>query len=373
MAILKDEKIKINIVLPAIGHSGGMNVIYNHVRELKLLGNDVYIYKPVKASNLKRYKYNYINKIHQIYCTFKSLYSFLFSRKSVDDHFVLSIKDKYIRNADVIIATSWDSAYLVDKLESAKGKKFYFIQGFEVWDNKEMGLNSYKLSLNKIVVSSWINEQLQKCLKLGPFPIVLSGLDCSCFYNNQKDYKLNGGIIKCLMLNHQLEQKGVIYGIKAFEYVKSKYPNIELRMFGMCKQNELINNYYDYYENPTPNKLRKLYCETDIFIFPSIEEGWGLTPLEAMACKCAIVGTNTGFVLDLGKHGENMMVSEAKDYQSMADNIIELIENAVLRKKISENGYNMIQHYNWNYASKNLIKVIKDYDYYHTYLGDDSW
>lgn len=42
-------------------------------------------------------------------------------------------------NADYIIATAWPTAYDVAKLSDKKGKKYYFIQDFEVWDDKKGG------------------------------------------------------------------------------------------------------------------------------------------------------------------------------------------------------------------------------------------
>ena len=91
--------------------------------------------------------------------------------------------------------------------------------------------------------------------------------------------------------------------------------------------------YIDYIQNPSQDLIVKMYSTSDIFIFPSLEEGWGLTPLEAMACECAVVATRTGFVLDLGKHEDNMMISNPGDIEDMVNNIEKLINDTKLLKK----------------------------------------
>ena len=100
---------------------------------------------------------------------------------------------------------------------------------------------------------------------------------------------------------------------------------------------------------------------SDIFIFPSLEEGWGLTPLEAMACGCVVVGTNVGFALDIGKNKENVMISSPGDIEGMVENIIELIENPTLRNHISELARKSISDLDWENSCSKMEKCISTY------------
>lgn len=124
------------------------------------------------------------------------------------DKYVLSINNLFMKDADAVIATSWPSAYRVNKLNKDKGKKFYFIQDFEIWDNEEYVKETYKLPLNKIVISSWINQRMREELDIGPFPIVFNGLDTDMYHNTGKR-KEDTSEINFLMLNHILPKKGV--------------------------------------------------------------------------------------------------------------------------------------------------------------------
>lgn len=346
--------MKINFIMPGLGESGGMNVIRTYAELMKKKGEDVVIYCPVKAFNLHRYTSKPKNKVHQFYCTLKTVLEIITKNKS-GIHWIWSVNGRSIRKADVTIATMWATAYSVNNLPNKCGKKFYFIQGYEIWDNEEFAKQSYMLSLKKIVISSWINKRLKQELNIGPFPVVINGID-SFFFNDKKNNK-NKTDICFLMLNHVLPKKGVRNGLMAFEKIRKIYPQCHLCMFGTCSSDNLPN-WVEYYRDPPKEKLLSLYNSSDIFIFPSLEEGWGLTPLEAMASKCAVVGTSTGFVLDLGVDHENMLISPPGDIDKMANNFIELIENIKLREKIQLNGYETAKKLNWYVSFKKFLRLL---------------
>ena len=66
--------MKVNFVLPPIGSSGGIDVIYKYVDLLQKSGYDVCVYKAIQANNMHRYHSNVKNIIHQIYCTAKTVF-----------------------------------------------------------------------------------------------------------------------------------------------------------------------------------------------------------------------------------------------------------------------------------------------------------
>ena len=81
---------------------------------------------------------------------------------------------------------------------------------------------------------------------------------------------------------------------KFFEYFSENTPiNIieytreELIMFGL-DSGKGIPRYVEYHEKACKDRLRKIYNSCDIFVFPSHNEGFGMPPMEAMPCKCAV-------------------------------------------------------------------------------------
>lgn len=343
--------MKINFILPGLGDSGGIKVVMKYASLLNGQGIDTVVYCPMLAYNLHRYSSHVKNRIHQLYCTVKTIAEKNSKKKVV---WIPYVSDKYIREADHTIATMWATAYDVDKLSSRCGKKWYFVQGFEIWDNKELGLQSYQLPLHKIVISTWINEQLHNALGIGPFPVVYNGIDREVF--NSANRTSHEGIT-FLMLNHTMEKKGVKQGLEVFKKIHAKYPQTSLRMFGMCSRENLPSE-IEYFQNPSQEELVRLYRDTDVFIFPSLEEGWGLTPIEAMACGCVITGSRTGFILDLGKDGNNVIVSEPGDVDGMYKQLNELIPNKEKILQLQSSGLQTVMTLDWDYSIDKLIKVL---------------
>lgn len=348
--------MKINILLPAIGSSGGIDVIYQYAKLLDKKGHDVIIYKEIIAPNMHRYRLRMKNMLHRVYCTMKAL-SAASSRKSKYDRFIISAGNKTIRDADVIVATAWTTAYTVSTLAPGKGEKYYFVQDFELWDNTQYGKNSYLLPLKKIVISSWINEQMKNELGIGPFPVVYNGIDRTLF-NSDGRRKRMGRAQHFLMLNHSLPSKGVGEGLEVFEQIRAEYPDCELTMFGM-EPGTGLPDYVNYYRSPDKRKLTDLYKSADIFLFPSLREGWGLTPIEAMACGCVVVASEAGCVKDIGIHGKNMMISEAGNVSAMVENIRQIINDSGWMEELRHGGYRTLHHLDWEKSADKLIEIFE--------------
>ena len=346
--------MKVNFIMPGLGNSGGMKVVYKYAKLLQKEDVDVKIYSSFFAYPAHKFQLKLVNYIYKTYCFIKTLFSFR-SKKNEGVTWVPRINNKYIRTADVTVATAWPTAYEVNSLSQKCGKKAYFIQDYEIWDNEYLGMKSYTLPLKHIVIAKWIDNILVNELHLKPGYLVRNGMDTKSFIPEEK--KKNSNKISCLMLYHKLSRKGIEDGIRAYRLVKDKYPNVSLNMFGMFKDPkiEIVDNYY---RNPSKEQLIKLYQQSDIFIYPTREEGWGLTPLEAMACGCAVAGTYAGCMLELGVSGKNVLLSKPKDVKALAENISLLINDETLRKKLQKNGRTTVERLSWTESTNKLKKAL---------------
>ena len=159
------------------------------------------------------------------------------------------------------------------------------------------------------------------------------------------------------MLYFSSPLKGIKDGIKAFGIAKEKHPEIELVMFGLKKGKE-VPEYCEFYKNPSQERIRKIYSSCDIFLFPTRKEAFGNPPMEAMACKCAVVGTTAGGITDYAISGETALLSTPEDIMSLANNLIRLVEDEELLKRISLSGYKKIQEFSWENQTKKLEKIL---------------
>ena len=356
--------MRIDFIVPSAGNSGGMQVIFKYAYELEKRGHIVNVYMPIVPYVLKRlnffHKYLYIvpRIVLNIY-----RYKILNKSKKVCDkvHWkpVWKINDNCISDADVVIATAWPTAFDVARLSPEKGKKYYFIQGYEIWDDKEKGEDSYRLNLRKIVIADWIKTKIA-ALGVDTLDIITinNGIDFS-MYDKKRHYN-SSEKFRFLMLDHHLEKKGVKYGVRAYERIKKQYPDVSLKMFGLHRSENVPDN-VDFYENPSRETIVDLYNRSDIFIFPSIEEGWGLTVVEAMASGCGIVGTNVGCLSDVGIHGSNCLKSKPKDISEMVKNIELLMNDNKLYKHICKEGKQTVRNLDWNVSIDKFEATLRNW------------
>ena len=264
------------------------------------------------------------------------------------------ISDEYIRDADISIAGAWPIAYDIYNLNHNKGDKYYFIQHYEIWSGKKEDVDgSYILPLKQIVIANWLKELMKNDFNNGNAQIAYNGIDFDEFNNNNK--RFNNKTVS--MMYHSLEWKGYKEGLKVFQIVKAKLPDLKLILFGMEK-GEDIPDYAQFHFNPSMEELKQIYCKSDVFIFPSKFEGWGLTPLEAMACKCAVVGTTVGAISEIGVDGENVLTCEPGDVEGLAKNLYKILTDENLLKEISINGYNTALNFSWDKSVERFEAIL---------------
>jgi glycosyltransferase involved in cell wall biosynthesis len=279
---------------------------------------------------------------------------------------VPALSERFIQKADIIVATRWDIAFNVSRCEKDKGKKFYLIQHYETWlGPKEKIEETYKLGLHNIVISNWLKKVVEgtgaKVEALIP-----DGVDFGQFYpepNGQPNEVISSGLIRgqfrILMPYREQKWKGVEDGIKAFEIVSKEYEGAKLVMFGPRKGKD-VPEYAEFHENISTDKLRKLYNSCDLLVYPSHAEGFGLPPMEAMACGLPVVSTEVGAIPDYAVHGKTALISKPGDFRNMAGNMIELIEDGEERRRIAEAGCNYVRQFTWDSSTDQLERLFKE-------------
>ena len=103
------------------------------------------------------------------------------------------------------------------------------------------------------------------------------------------------------------------------------------------------------------DSMAELYGAADVFVFPSVKEGWGLVVLEAMASGIPVIASGIEPMTDYLKDEENALLVSPMDYESLARQIIRILEKAELRHKLIMNGIETAKAYSWrNTALRHL-------------------
>ena len=359
--------MRINFITAGFGLSGGTKAIFEFANNLTDRGHQVSVICSLTPFVFAGKWFNYGNIATKTLRLFKKSKGCKIPVEWFDVKAKLlclpSFSERYIPDGDVIVATWWETAYFVAKYGISKGKKFYLAQDFETWAGREKEVKkSYNLGLKNIVNSKWLKNTLEKEAGAKVEAVILHAPDHNQFYPEEKNQENNRREFRILIPYRDEARKGTKEGIGALKIVKEKHPDIKLVMFGQ-KQKGLdfygLENEVEYHLAPVKDDLRRLYNSCGIFCYPAIEDGFGMPPMEAMACGIPVVATNAGAITEYASHGETALISPPGDTEAMAKNIIELMENEGERKRLAANALLRIKQFSWEEAARQLEQVFR--------------
>lgn len=104
--------------------------------------------------------------------------------------------------------------------------------------------------------------------------------------------------------------------------------------------------------------LRALYSACSVFVYPSLYEGFGLPPLEAMACGAPVVASRISSLMEVT--GGAAVLAAPKDVRSFASEIIGILENEVKRSSLSKKGLARAAQFSWKKTALLTLDVYKE-------------
>ena len=106
-------------------------------------------------------------------------------------------------------------------------------------------------------------------------------------------------------------------------------------------------------------KIAEMYQSADVYVLPSYREGLPLTLFEAMASGLPIVTSPVNGIPYEMKQPENGLFSNYGDIKSLEKNILKILDNPKLAKKMSGNNFKKAQQYDWDIISKKYMGEYK--------------
>lgn len=110
----------------------------------------------------------------------------------------------------------------------------------------------------------------------------------------------------------------------------------------------------------TDSELRALYENAACLVYPSLYEGFGLPPLEAMTCGCPTVVARTASLPEIC--GDAVLYCDPRDPEDIAKQIRLLLENPARRAQLRDRGIARARHFTWERASTALLELLEDVD-----------
>jgi glycosyltransferase involved in cell wall biosynthesis len=140
--------------------------------------------------------------------------------------------------------------------------------------------------------------------------------------------------------------KGIRYLLLAMKIILAKFPNTKLEIIGDGTEVKFLKHLA--LENNISNSVSFLgkftdvipfYKRMDIFVLPSVLEGFGIVLLEAMASGIPIVATNVNGIKEVVIDMSCGILVPPRNPEAIANAVIRLIENPEVNRKLVENGY----------------------------------
>jgi glycosyltransferase involved in cell wall biosynthesis len=244
-----------------------------------------------------------------------------------------------------------------------RGNDVYHPSNFEKITMKPILKNAHAV----LALTEDMRKKL-KCIYDTQIYVIPNGIDLESY----KDITVNPDkkpiVRKILFVGRLNPVKGIQYLIQAMKIVHDRMPNTRLILVGEGVERERlevlsiqlgIQKYVQFIGKVPHERVQANMQQADIFVLPSLSEGFPNVILEAMACGLPVIASRVGGIPDIITNDTNGYLVEVKDIMDMANKILFLLSDDALRKKISDNNQHLVKKYAWDNVIFELEKIYK--------------
>ncbi|MBF0441521.1 MAG: glycosyltransferase family 4 protein [Oligoflexales bacterium] len=169
-------------------------------------------------------------------------------------------------------------------------------------------------------------------------------------------------------------RKNIPILIEAYEKLRSDNPEIKTKLVLIGGENPLfaevrlkIKKFKDdviFKGFVNDKSLREYYRNATVVAYPSLYEGFGLPPLEAMASGVPVVTSNTSSIPEVV--GTAALMVSPYDRDQLADTLARVILDKDLRIHLSKEGLMQVRKFNWYRVARNILSI------YHEVINQSS-
>ena len=342
--------MKITFVCPPLSLSGGIRVVAIYAKYLREFGHDVLVVSPphpargrltriLRRLGLPQFPARTPQASH--------LDNTGIAQKVLTMHRPVRAAD--VPDADVIVATWWETAEQIESMPASRGRKVYFVQHLETfdWMPRERVAATYRSAMRKIVIAQWLVQAIEAEGNRVGCTVVPNAVDRTQFFAAPRGKNARPRIGT---LFSDTAFKGFNITLEVLDKVRLAIPDVEVVAFGShapVKYRDRMGG-IEMIVAPAQERLREIYASCDVWLSCSISEGFNLTAMEAMACRTPVVSTRTGWPEEAVVAGVNGALAEVNDVAGLAEAVI-----GILR----------LQPEQWSSLSEGAARTV----------GDSSW
>lgn len=218
-----------------------------------------------------------------------------------------------------------------------------------------------------ITVSKDLKNKLMEFGVKTKIEVVYNGVDYEYIQSIPNQEKKYEGIF----IGRHEPEKGIFDLIEVWKYVVKSHPKAKLILIGLCepsvkkkiKQKLMkynLNENIILYGVVSEGKKIKYLKQSKIIVFLSKIEGWGLVPIEGLACGLPVVAYDLSVYKENIKNCDAAFLVPIGDYKSAADKVIEFFnKNEKEISELSEKAKKFASIFNWNKTAIEEFEIIK--------------
>jgi glycosyltransferase involved in cell wall biosynthesis len=155
--------------------------------------------------------------------------------------------------------------------------------------------------------------------------------------------------------------------VRAFAKVKADLPLLKLVLTGLTTKTSLaltalaeelsIGADVNFTGRVTDSELVNLYQRASVMVFPSFYEGFGLPPLEAMACGCPVIASNASAVPEVV--GTAALLFDPSSADQLAASIRTVLTRHELREELIDRGLSNSRRFTWEETARRTLQIYE--------------
>lgn len=278
------------------------------------------------------------------------------------EHFVADFAGEFafwgeeLPESDVVIATSWETAYYVNSV-GGLAERFYFVQDFEpqffpMGSQYVFAENTYRLGLKCLAASPWLAKLLRE-----QYGARAASFDLA--YSPGQYYPLNIPRKPKTVLfyaRHLTVRRGFELGVLALKLFTQEEPDAEVVLFGAtaypdipfaCTRLGVLSH----------EELLRLYNTATVGLVISLTN-YSLIPNEMMACRLPVVDMETECMSMIYRNGVDIVLAPP-DPHRIASAILCLLRDDDTRRTIAENALQRVTGLTWEKTAHRIDELIR--------------
>lgn len=201
--------------------------------------------------------------------------------------------------------------------------------------------------------------------------VVSEGLDLDAWRDlPAPEGEARAGPPTVLSVARQYPRKNTATLLRAFSRLRQARPDARLRVVGGGPELERLRRLARSLDLDGPVRLegpvaglealQRAYASADVFCLPSLQEGFGIVFLEAMAAGLPIVAGDAAAVPEVVEDGATGLLADPRDPDAVAGALDRLLDDRALRRSLGRAGRERVERYDWPRVAGRFLDAVAD-------------